>query len=293
MKYLITGAAGFIGSHLTDRLIAEGHQVIAVDNLLSGFLEQVNYKAFFRGVDITAFEPLRLLMMVEQPDGVFHCAAIARTPWCIDAPLLASHTNAHGTACVLEAARQAKVKRVVLSSSNVVYAAMTAYRATKEMGEKWGEVYHESYGMSVISLRYSNVYGPRQSELGPSPNVFAALRKCKKEKGYLEITGDGEQSRDFTHVSDIVRGQIAAMNSTICGTIDLCTGKNWTLNEIAAMFGGPVRYLPERVGDVKHIIQEPNGAEKLLGWKYQVELPYGIQDCMDVPASGNSVPAHA
>lgn len=280
MKYLVTGAAGFIGSHLTDKLIAEGHEVVAVDNLLSGYREQVNESAHFVGLDICRYQPLVALMRDQAPDGVFHCAAIARTPWCIEDPLLASLTNSHGTACVLEASRQAKVKRVVLCSSNVVYAAMTAYRATKEMLELWGHVYKESYGLSVIALRFSNVYGPRQSEEGPSPNVFAALRKSKKEKGYLEITGDGEQSRDFTHVSDIVRGLIAAMKSEVSGAIDLCTGKNWTLNQVAEMFGGEVRYLPERPGDVKHIRQDPKPALELLDWKYSVELPYGIQDCL-------------
>lgn len=280
MKYIVTGAAGFIGSHLTDALILRGHDVVAIDNLLSGFKAQVNPAAYFYELDITRFEPLKRLMVLEQSDGIFHCAAIARTPWCIDDPLLASLTNSHGSACVLEAARQAKVKRVVLSSSNVVYAAFTSYRATKEMTEQWGQVYHESYGMSVIALRYSNVYGPRQSELGPSPNVFAALRKCKKEKGYLEITGNGEQSRDFTHVSDIVRGQMAAMDSGYCGVVDLCTGKNWTLNQVARMFDSEVVYLPERTGDVKHIVQDAKPAKELLGWEYSVELPVGIKDCL-------------
>lgn len=280
MKYLVTGAAGFIGSHLTDALIGQGHQVVAVDNLLSGYREQINPAADFRELSIIRYERLAELMQEEKPDGVFHLAAIARTPWCIDDPLLASLTNAHGTACVLEAARQAKVRRVVLSSSNVIYAAKMAYRVTKEMLELWAEVYRGSYGLSVICLRFSNVYGPRQSEEGPSPNVFAALRKCKKEKGYLEITGDGEQSRDFTHVSDIVKGQIAAMNSTTLMTIDLCTGKNWTLNQVAKMFGGEIRYLPERDGDVKHIHQDPTGADVLLGWTSTIALPDGIKDCL-------------
>jgi UDP-glucose 4-epimerase len=280
MKYLVTGAAGFIGSHLTDALIAKGQDVIAVDNLLSGYHDQVNPEAKFYELEITRYEKLVELMHEENPAGIFHCAAIARTPWCMDEPLLASLTNAHGTACVLEAARQAKVKRVVLCSSNVVYAAHTPYRATKEMLELWGRCYKESFGLSVIALRFSNVYGPRQSEEGPSPNVFAALRKSKKEKGHLEITGDGEQSRDFTHVFDIVRGLIAAMNSEVCGVVDLCTGKNWTLNQVAGMFGGPVEYLPERPGDVKHILQDPRDAEKLLGWRYKIELPNGIKDCI-------------
>ena len=282
MKYLVTGAAGFIGSHLTDALIAQGHEVVAVDNLLSGYREQINENAAFVGLEITRYEVLARLMKDEMPDGVFHCAAIARTPWCIEDPLLASLTNAHGTACVLEASRQAKVKRVVLCSSNVVYAAHTAYRATKEMLELWGRCYKESYGMSVIALRFSNVYGPRQSEEGPSPNVFAALRKSKKDYGCLRITGDGTQSRDFTHVYDIVRGLLAAMKSEVCGVVDLCTGKNWTLNQVAEMFGGPVEYLPERPGDVKHILQDPRDAEKLLGWKYSIELPDGIKDCLGI-----------
>ncbi len=292
MKYIVTGAAGFIGSHLTDALIAQGHDVVAVDNLLSGYREQVNEQAQFVGLEITRYEVLARLMKDEAPDGVFHCAAIARTPWCIDDPLLASLTNSHGTACMLEAARQSKVKRVVLCSSNVVYAAHTAYRATKEMLELWGQCYKESYGMSVIALRFSNVYGPRQSEEGPSPNVFAALRKSKKDFGCLRITGDGTQSRDFTHVRDIVRGLIAAMNSEVCGVVDLCTGTNWTLNQVAEMFGGPIEYLPERPGDVKHIRQDPSGAEKLLGWKYSIELPDGINDCLgstDPVAAGASV----
>jgi nucleoside-diphosphate-sugar epimerase len=280
MKYLVTGAAGFIGSHLTDKLIAAGHSVVAVDNLRSGYREQVNPAADFWELDIIYDGALWRLMQREVPDGVFHCAAIARTPWCIEDPVLASLTNAHGTACVLEAARQAKVKRIVLSSSNVVYASYTSYRATKEMTEMWGRVYHESYGMSVISLRYSNVYGPRQSENGPSPNVFAALRKSKNEKGYLEITGDGEQSRDFTHVVDIVRGQIAAMNSDYCGAVDLCTGTNWTLNQVAKMFDAPVKYLPEREGDIKHIVQSPARASEILGWQASIELPEGIRECL-------------
>jgi UDP-glucose 4-epimerase len=134
------------------------------------------------------------------------------------------------------------------------------------------------YGLSVICLRNSNVYGSRQSELGPSPNVFSALRKHKRETGYVQITGDGTQSRDFTHVSDIVSGHICAMETTTIGIFDLCTGVNNTLNDVAKYFDCPIQYLPERSGDVKHIYQDPNSALEQLGWKSKITLEEGIKD---------------
>ena len=279
LKALVTGGAGFIGSHLVDKLIADGHEVLVLDNLRTGLREQVHMKAQFSDADITNLIALLEAFEVFRPEIVYHLAAIARTPWCIEEPLLAGNVNAQGTLNVLECGRRTDVKRCVLASSNIVYAAQTPYRASKEMVEKWAHVYFETYHKSVICLRFSNVYGPRQSEDGPSPNVFAALRKAKRDKGYLEITGDGEQSRDFTHVSDIVAGLIAAGAADFCGVIDLCTGKNWTLNQVAEMFGGEVRYLPEREGDVKHIRQDAARAKEILGWEAQIDLPQGIRDC--------------
>lgn len=278
MKYIVTGGAGFIGSHMVDLLVDLGHEVVVIDTLLSGYRSQVNRAAELVVGDI---RKKYIYPIVKGADGVFHFAAIARTPWCIDDPIQAATVNSLGTANVLEAARQGKVPRVVLSSSNVVYAAHTPYRATKEMGEMWGRVYAELYGLSNISLRYSNVYGKRQSELGPSPNVFAAFRKSKREDGTVSITGDGEQSRDFTHVSDIVAGNLLAMRSKHVGVLDLCTGKNWTMNEIVVnMFKAEVKYIPERKGDVKHIVQNPEPAKEILGWEAKVALPTGIKDCL-------------
>lgn len=278
MKYVVTGGAGFIGSHMVDLLIDLGHEVVVIDNLLSGYRSQVNKLAELVIADI---REKYIYPIVRESDGIFHFAAIARTPWCIEDPIQAASVNSLGTANVLEAAKQGNVRRVVLSSSNVVYAAHTPYRATKEMGEMWGRVYAELYGVSNISLRYSNVYGRRQSELGPSPNVFAAFRKSKREDGFISVTGDGEQSRDFTHVSDIVAGNLKAMRSDYVGVLDLCTGKNWTMNEIVMdMFNAEARYVPERVGDVKHIIQNPEPSKKILGWEAKVALPTGIKDCL-------------
>ena len=276
MRYLVTGGAGFIGSHLVDRLIQLGHDVIILDNLLSGSEQNVNKKAIFHNCDIRQLNDI--VTFFKDIDGVFHLAAIARTPWCIENPILAYETNVMGTLNVLEAARQNHIKRVVLTSSNVVYAYWTPYRSSKEALEQLATVYNNMYHLSVVCLRNSNVYGTRQSELGPSPNVFSALRKTKNEKGYIEISGDGTQSRDFTHVSDIVEGHICAMNSSAIGEFDLCTGINHSLNKIATFFECDVKYVPERPGDVKHIYQDPLPALEKLNWIATISIDEGMKD---------------
>ena len=276
MKYIVTGGAGFIGSHLVDNLINSGNTVIVLDNLLSGFEKNINEKAIFYNCDIRNLD--NIINYFSGVDGVFHLAAIARTPWCIENPILAYETNVIGTLNILEASRLNNIKRIVMTSSNVIYAFWTPYRSTKEALESLGKVYNEMYDLSVICLRNSNVYGTRQSELGPSPNVFSALRKSKKEKGYLEITGDGTQSRDFTHVDDIVSGHICAMNSSVKGVFDLCTGLNHTLNEVAKYFECDIKYIEERPGDIKHIYQDPGPAFEALGWKANIILEHGIKD---------------
>ncbi len=276
MKAVVTGNLGFIGSHLVDRLLELGYEVSGIDNGRSG--KNYNPKIQQYAHDISAMD-------INTPfigaDVVFHLAAIARTPWCIEDPVLCYKTNVMGTLNVLEKARREKVKRVVLASSNVVYAFQTPYRTSKEAVEGLGRTYTDMYGLSVMSLRFSNVYGKRQSEEGIAPNVFAALRKSRNEEGHLTITGDGEQSRDYTHVSDIVEGLIAASKSDYTGEpIDLCTGVNTSLNVVAKYFDCPVEYTAERPGDVKHIYQDPKPAKKSLGWTAKVKLAEGIKDVL-------------
>jgi UDP-glucose 4-epimerase len=278
--FIVTGGCGFIGSHMVDKLLSVGYKVIVLDNLLSGNIENLNKEAIFENVDITNFNLLANVINKYDIDGIFHFAAIARTPWCIEDPILCYNTNVIGTINILEIARKKNIKRVVLSSSNVVYAFLTPYRTSKEALEGLSLCYNKMYNMSVISLRYSNVYGKRQSETGPSPNVFAALRKSKKELGKLIITGDGTQTRNYTHVSDIVNGNLLSMFNDYCGIIDLCTGKSIPLNYAAKFFECPIEYIDERPGDVKHIIQSPENAYNILGWKALKELEEGICDVL-------------
>lgn len=277
-KCVVVGGKGFIGSHLVDRLVEEGAIVHVVDN--GSCCDPINENDFatYHYGDIRRIDSL--LVAFHNADVVFNTAAIARTPWCIDDPILCYEVNVMGTLNVLEAARRCGVKRVVQSSSNVVYAFDTPYRTSKEAVERLGDTYVAMYKQSVISLRYSNVYGKRQLETGPSPNVFAALRKSKRELGHLVITGDGEQSRDYTHVSDINEAQLLAGLSEWCGTLDLCTGKNTTMNEVAKYFECPVEYTSPRAGDVLHILQNPQPAKDILGWEAKVPLEEGIKDVL-------------
>jgi|688.fasta_scaffold219953_1 UDP-glucose 4-epimerase len=280
-RYIVTGGCGFIGSHMVDKLVDSGCDVIVIDNLLCGNIDNLNKKAVFENVDICNIDLLRAVInKYDNIDGIFHFAAIARTPWCIQDPLLCYKTNVIGTINIMEIAREKTIKRVVLSSSNVVYAFLTPYRTSKEALESIGMCYNKMYDMSVIALRYSNVYGKRQSELGPSPNVFAALRKSKRDLGKLIITGDGTQTRNYTHVSDIVNGNLLAMFSNHKGIIDLCTGKSISLNYVANFFECPIEYISEREGDVKHIIQSPDEAYNILGWKAIVDIEEGIKDVL-------------
>ena len=271
----MTGGKGFIGSHLVDKLV-ENFEVLVIDNGLSG--SNINPKATYYDADIRLLK--NIFDYFIDIDCVFHMAAIPRTVWCIDDPILCYDTNVLGSLNVLEAALKNSVKRVILTSSNIVYAADTPYKASKLAMEEIAKVYAGLYNLSTICLRNSNVYGSRQREDGIGPNCFASIKKSIKENGYIEITGDGEQTRDFTHVSDIVQANILAMNSDVTGNIDLCTGRNVSLNYVASLFKAPIKYVPDRRGDIKHIIQNKADSENRLNWKAEVSLEEGIIDIM-------------
>lgn len=273
MRAVVTGCAGFIGSHLCDRLLAEGHEVTGIDCLWPGRGDfgRVPRAVRFYLLDI---RDARAREVLADADWVFHTAAVSTTPWAVSKPVETNDINVNGTLNLLEGARQAGVSRFVLSSSNVIYAPFTAYWASKQAAENYASVWTGLYGLPVVALRYSNVFG----SLRQNPeNVIMSMRAAKIRDGAIWLTGDGEQSRDFTSVHDITRANLLAAASDVTGAVDICTGVNHTMNEVAAMFGCPVTYHPDREGDVKHIRQDPAPARKLLGFEAQVPFAEGMR----------------
>lgn len=274
---LVTGGLGFIGSHLVDRLLMEKgvEKVSVLDNRHSSVVHVGHWGVRVSYYDLDVRYQL-VPAFFEKFDTVFHLAAISRTVPAIENPLLCHVTNATGTLHVLEASRHAGVKRVVLTSSNVALAGPTVYRSSKKYLEDLQQVYSELYGQSVVALRLSNAYGTR---LTP-PACFASLQQQKASLGFITITGNGTQTRDFSHVSDVVEAFILAGHSNYKGTTDICTGIDTSLDEVAKYFNCPVVYIAPRPGDVDDIFQSPIHAEKILGYKAKVKLADGIKDCL-------------
>jgi UDP-glucose 4-epimerase len=270
---VVTGCAGFIGSHLCDRLVSEGHQVTGIDALLPGRGDfgRVPPAVRFYMHDIRDERSAGLLAGA---DWVFHTAAVSTTPWAVSKPVETNDINVNGTLNLLQGALDGGVSRFVFSSSNVIYAPFTAYWASKQAAEAYCSVWDTLYGLPTIALRYSNVFG----SLRQNPeNVVMSMRAAKLRDGAIWLTGDGEQSRDFTSVHDITRANLLAAAGAVTGAVDICTGVNHTMNEVAAMFGCPVTYRPDRDGDVKHIRQDPAMARKLLGFSAEVPFEEGMR----------------
>ncbi len=277
MKCLVTGNAGFIGSHLSDYLIEQGYKVVGIDNFLTGDFSNVNSKINFYEADIRDLIALKMIFKQEQPDWVFHEAANPRTFLSVEDPLLNHEINITGTLNVLLAARDAKVKKVIFASSCILNAPNTPYYVSKLAGEEYMEVFNSLYGLKTVSLRYSNVYGSlRQSEKGSHINALASLHKSKRDSGRIWISGDGEQTRDWTHVKDIARANLLAARSSAIGVFDICTGKQTTMNEIARYFKCPIDYVQDQLGDTKHlsINQDPKPALEAFEYKYAIPLNY-------------------
>lgn len=295
MKALVTGGAGFIGSNLVDALIERGDEVVIIDNLSTGKKENLNPKADFHKLDIR--DPEKIKFLFKGIDYVFHLAALPRVPFSVEHPLEAHTNNAVGTLDVLIASRDAKVKKVIYSSSSSVYGDqeilplkenMTSrpnspYALQKWVGEEYSKLFNKLYGLSTVSLRYFNVYGPRIALEGAYALVMGAFLKQKMANEPLTIDGDGEQTRDFTHVRDVVRANILAAESDKVGkgeVINIGASKNHSINKIASLIGGKTINRPPRIGDVRHTLADNSLAKKLLGWQPKVSIEEGIKELM-------------
>src|SRR3990167_1631827 len=274
MRCIVTGNCGFIGSHLCDYLIEKGYEVVGIDNLSTGDKKNVNPKVEFYEADIIDdIQQLFFKDLFQKVDWVFHEAANARTQLSVQDPWYDMENNIQGTLKMLIYARNANVKKFIYASSCIVYAPNTPYYVSKLAGEEYTKVFAKIYGLSTISLRYSNVYGSlRQSEKGSHINALASLRKTKRETGRIWITGDGTQTRQWSHVQDVCRANVLAAISDINGMVDICTGVNTSMNEVAKYFKCPVDYVPLPPGDAEHLSknQDQRPAENLIGYKYEI-----------------------
>lgn len=310
MKAIVTGGAGFIGSNLVDRLLADGHEVIVIDNESSDANEQFYWNPVAKNYkfDILNYEATRSLY--NGVDVVFHLAAEARIQPCIINPLKAVQVNALGTATVLQCAREAGVKRVVYSSTSASYGlkntpplketmptdCLNPYSVSKVSGEELCRMYSNLYGLETVVFRYFNVYGERQPLRGQYAPVIGIFLRQRGAGEPMTIVGDGHQRRDFTHVSDVVEANILASkfvapeyditengssrvyNAWNWGQIyNIGTGKNHSVNEIADMIGGERVNIPPRLGEARVTLADNSKAKNHLGWNPKVSLEEWIK----------------
>ncbi|MCD6528506.1 SDR family oxidoreductase [bacterium] len=292
MRILVTGGAGFIGSHLVDRLIKENHKVVVIDNLTTGKKENVNSQANFHNLDICDFDKIKPLF--ENIDFVFHLAAIPRVPISVEDPVGTSKVNILGTVNVFKAAIEAKVKRVIFASSSSVYGnqeklpfkedmepnPISPYALQKLVGEQFAKLFTKLYGLPIISLRYFNIYGPRVDFDSDYSLVIGKFLKQKAEGKPLTIFGDGEQTRGFCYVDDVVEANIKAMKSEkLKGgeVINISSRESYSINYLADLIGGKKQYLPPRKGDVRHTKADITLAKNLLNWQPKVPFEEGLK----------------
>lgn len=279
--YLVTGGAGFIGSNLADALLAAGHTVRILDNFSTGKRENVPAGAELIEADFRNIEAIRPAF--EGIDGVFHVGALPRVQLSIEKPNETNEVNVTGTLNVLIAARDAKVKRVVYSASSSAYgdanpmplredmktAPMSPYGLQKYIGEEYARIFSLLFPIETVSLRYFNVYGKRMADEGGYVTVLAIFLREKKAGLPLPITNDGTQTRDFTHVDDVVRANILAMTSPKVGkgeVINIGAGNNHSVNEVVKLFGGPTVDAGARV-EPHDTLADNSKARELLGWQ--------------------------
>lgn len=291
-KVVVSGGAGFIGSHLVDALIGEGALVDVIDNLSGGKKEYVNEKAVLSVLDVRNYDAIAPI--IKGADYVFHLAALPRVQYSIEHPVETHEVNVVGTLNVLRAAHTGGVKRLVYSASSSAYGNqeklplsedMTAhplspYGLQKYEGELYARLFSDIFGLPTVCLRYFNVYGLRHDPEGPYALVIGKFLKQRKEGKTLTITGDGTQTRDFTHVNDVVRANMLAATSANVGkgeAINIGAGNNRTINRIADLIGGEKEYLPPRI-EPKHTCADIQKAKELLGWEPLVSLEEGIKE---------------
>lgn len=294
MNYLITGGAGFIGTNIAKLLLENGHSVRSLDNYIGGrkedrVLEGVEYiEGDIRNMD-------DLMNAMKGIDGVFHTAAIPRMPYSVEHPQETNDNNVTGTLNVLVAARDSGVKRLVYSASSSAYGNQdvmplvetmkgrpeSPYGLQKFIGEEYSRLFSSLYGFETVSLRYFNVYGPHMDPDGGYALVIGKFLRQKKDGEPMTICGDGEYYRDYTHVRDIARANLAAMESTKAGkgeVINIGNHSPYSVNQLVEIIGGETINIDARAGDPRRTDADITKAKELLDWKPEIKLVDGINE---------------
>jgi UDP-glucose 4-epimerase len=304
--YLITGVAGFIGSSLARAVLAQGDRVRGIDNLSTGRrenIEEISGQIDFREADLLDIDAVH--SACRGVDYVFHEAAIPSVPKSVLDPLGSNRANVDGTVHLLVAARDAKVTRVVYAASSSAYGdtptlpkhegmlpnPISPYAVAKLTGEHYMTSFYRCYGLETVSLRYFNIFGPRQDPSSPYSGVLAKFITQMLNDEQPTIFGDGSQSRDFTYIDNVVEANLLATKaqaSQVAGQVfNIATGRRSDLNQTFHLlkeiigFAGNVRYEPERPGDVKHSLADLSRAEKLLGYRPKIHFEEGLRRTVD------------
>jgi UDP-glucose 4-epimerase len=294
MISVVTGGAGFIGSHLVDVLLERGHEVRVIDNLSGGHKSNLAHlaqhpKLTCHWLDINALEPDSAVF--KGADYCFHLAGIGDIVPSIEQPIQYMQTNVQGTVRVLEASRQAGIKKLVYASSSSCYGLADTptredhriqpqypYALSKYLGEQAAFHWHQVYGLPVNAICIFNAYGTRVRTTGAYGAVFGVFLKQKLAGKPFTVVGDGTQTRDFVYVTDVARAFIAAAETDVTGErFNIGAGKPQPVNYLVALLGGEIEYIPKRPGEPDVTFADTAKAAKILGWKPQIPFEEGVQ----------------
>ena len=300
-NYLVTGGAGFIGSHISEALVQRGHRVRVADNFVTGYQRNIRQGVEF--VEGDCADPAFAKRIVGGMDYVIHQAAIPSVPRSVERPLESHRANVDGMLQMLIASRDAGVTRLVFAGSSSVYGdtevlpktetmptnPLSPYALQKLMAESYGQMFTRLYGFETVTTRYFNVFGPRQDPGSPYSGVISLFIKALSEGTQPVIYGDGEQTRDFTYVANVVDGVIRAAETPGVGgqVINVATNSRISLNQLLdvlkKIFGSNVQpiYKPGRPGDVRDSQADITKAEKLLGYRPIVGLEEGLRQTVE------------
>ncbi|MBL4761327.1 MAG: SDR family oxidoreductase [Gammaproteobacteria bacterium] len=298
MNVLITGGAGFIGSHLSRKMIADGHQVAVLDNLSNGRKDNIadllsSDRFTFHHADIRNEEDISSVF--DEIDWVFHLAGVADIVPSIEDPREYFETNVTGTLNVLEAAKKAGVKRFIYAASSSCYGipdvyptnesspidSKYPYALTKYLGEELVMHWQQLYDMPALSLRLFNVFGPNSRTTGAYGAVFGVFLAQKMNNRPLTVVGDGNQTRDFTYIADVVSAFSMAAESDLVGEVmNVGSGGTYSINELVNLLGGEITYIPKRPGEPDCTYAETTKIQTLLGWQPQVSFEQGVENML-------------